>query len=195
MSELDPYASSAELTTAEVLGSVVHEFVADYGFLARQNNARTDYDNSEAATESFVGFTEHQYAYIFDFHIDGADQAELYSLVSEEGYAEISLRLLRDGEPAELGAQPDEEVIDNLYSVVLLDGQAPFIASFDDLDSYLSSEDGRMIYHGSIREGTEHFLEMAQRGEANFRILDSNECAQLLTALTNPELPDYISSD
>lgn len=103
MSELDPYASSAELTTAEVLGSVVHEFVADYGFLARQNNARTDYDNSEAATESFVGFTEHQYAYIFDFHIDGADQAELYSLVSEEGYAEISLRLLRDGEPAELG--------------------------------------------------------------------------------------------
>lgn len=194
MSELGPYASSAELTTAEVLGSVVHEFVADYGFLARQNNAQTNFGNSEAATESFVGFTERQYAYTFDFHIDGANQAELDCLISEEGYAEIGLRLLRDGEPVELGAQPGDEVIDNLYSVVLLDGQAPFIALLDDLDSYLSSED-KMIYHKSKKEGTEHFLEMAQRGEASLRILDSNECAQLLTALTSPELPDYISSD
>ncbi len=181
-------------TTADILYDSIQKAVEKWGPVARDRHITSYLASTEEVDESFIGFTEGEYALSFQFHVDDVDTATLDSLVAYPGYSEVNLRLWRGDEPVALDTD-DENMVDNLYSVVILEGRTPFLANFDDLDGFMDAKDGKTYSHGSKVAGTEHFLEMAKHGQATMRLLNDAACAELLEVLSNPNLPDHITSD
>lgn len=195
MHEREPnHSGDTDPTTADILYDAIQGTVEKLGPLARDRHITDHLANSDAIDESFVGFAEGEQAFSFGFHVDEADRATLYSLIAEPGYSEIGLLLWKGNEPIELDTEP-ENVTDNLYVAVLLEGQTPFLAKYDDIDGYLSAEEGRTVPHASKMAGAEHFLEMAKHGQATMRLLDDGASAELLEALSDPALREYVTSD